>query len=55
MAQPRLLLDTILAAGAELALDEAQSRHLGTVLRLALGEALRVFNARAYGLFNNVK
>lgn len=46
MAQPRLLIEDTLAAGAEIALDEGQSRYVGTVLRLEAGAALRVFNAR---------
>lgn len=45
MAQPRLLIDQRLAEGAALALDEGQARHVGTVLRLGPGDALRVFNA----------
>lgn len=43
--QPRLLVDQRLAPGAEIALDEGQVRHVGTVLRLEAGAALRVFNA----------
>lgn len=35
-----------LAAGAEIALDEAQARHIGAVLRLGEGGGLRLFNAR---------
>lgn len=46
MANPRLLIDQTLHAGAEIALDEAQARHVGTVLRLDAGDSLRVFNAR---------
>lgn len=45
MANPRLIIDAPLQPGAELALDEAQARHVGTVLRLDAGDALRVFNA----------
>ena len=45
MAEPRLLIDHNLKAGAVLALDEAQARHVGTVLRLDVGGVLRVFNA----------
>lgn len=45
MAQPRLLIDRPLQAGADIALDEGQARHVGTVLRLGAGGALRVFNA----------
>lgn len=46
MPEPRLLIDESLLAGAEFALDEAQARHVGTVLRLDVGDALRPFNAR---------
>jgi 16S rRNA (uracil1498-N3)-methyltransferase len=46
MADPRLLIDEPLRAGAEIALDEGQARHVGQVLRLEEGDALRVFNAR---------
>lgn len=46
MADPRLTIEAPLAAGARLTLDEAQSRHIGTVLRLQVGDRLRVFNAR---------
>jgi 16S rRNA (uracil1498-N3)-methyltransferase len=45
MAQPRLLIDQSLLAGAEITLDEAQARHVGAVLRLDSGDSLRVFNA----------
>jgi 16S rRNA (uracil1498-N3)-methyltransferase len=45
MPEPRLLTDQSLRAGAEIALDEAQARHVGTVLRLDVGDALRPFNA----------
>ncbi len=46
MPEPRLLIDQDLRAGAEIALDEAQARHVGTVLRLDVGSILRPFNAR---------
>ncbi len=46
MPEPRLLIDQDLHAGAEIALDEAQARHVGTVLRLDVGGHLRPFNAR---------
>jgi len=46
MADPRLLIDQPLSGGVEITLDEGQTRHVGTVLRLAEGDALRVFNAR---------
>ena len=42
MPLPRLLIDEALSAGAEIALDEAQARHVGTVLRLDVGDMLRV-------------
>jgi len=45
MANPRLLIDHPLTAGAEIALTEAQARHVGLVLRLDAGDGLRVFNA----------
>ncbi len=46
MSDPRLLIDQPLSVGARITLDEAQARHVGTVLRLEPGENLRVFNAR---------
>lgn len=46
MPEPRILIDQQLSAGAALALEEAQARHVGTVLRLGAGDAVRVFNAR---------
>jgi 16S rRNA (uracil1498-N3)-methyltransferase len=46
MPQPRILIDQQLSAGAALGLDEAQARHVGTVLRLGAGDHVRVFNAR---------
>lgn len=46
MPEPRLLIDEPLRPGAEIALDEGQARHVGTVLRLDVGDALRPFNAR---------
>lgn len=46
MPEPRLLIDQPLHAGAEIALDEAQARHVGAVLRLDVGGILRPFNAR---------
>lgn len=39
------MIDAALSANAVLELDEAQARHIGTVLRLDEGDALRVFNA----------
>lgn len=45
MAEPRVLVDQLLRAGAEVPLDESQARHVGLVLRLELGDILRVFNA----------
>jgi 16S rRNA (uracil1498-N3)-methyltransferase len=46
MANPRLLIDAHLGPGVEIALEEGQARHVGTVLRLKPGDKLRVFNAR---------
>ncbi|MBI3437280.1 MAG: 16S rRNA (uracil(1498)-N(3))-methyltransferase [Proteobacteria bacterium] len=46
MPEPRILIDQQLSAGAALALDEAQARHVGTALRLSAGDHVRVFNAR---------
>jgi 16S rRNA (uracil1498-N3)-methyltransferase len=45
MANPRLMINTALAAGVEVALDDSQARHVGVVLRLGEGDTLRVFNA----------
>jgi 16S rRNA (uracil1498-N3)-methyltransferase len=45
MSQPRLLIAQALAEGAEIELDENQARHVGAVLRLDPGDALRVFNS----------
>jgi 16S rRNA (uracil1498-N3)-methyltransferase len=45
MAIPRIMVEEQLGAGAALALTEAQARHVGAVLRLDVGDALRVFNA----------
>lgn len=46
MPEPRLYTDAPLNEGAEIALDEGQARHVGTVLRLRVGDLVRVFNAR---------
>src|SRR6185503_3096569 len=46
MAQPRILIDQQLSAGATIALDEGQARHLGAALRLVAGDHVRAFNAR---------
>lgn len=46
MSIPRLYLDLPLSAGAELDGTPAQAHHLGPVLRRAVGDAVRVFNAR---------
>lgn len=40
------MMDDVLAAGAEIALEEGQARHVGTVLRLDAGDVVRAFNAR---------
>jgi 16S rRNA (uracil1498-N3)-methyltransferase len=45
MANPRLMVDAPLGDGVEVALTEPQARHVGTVLRLAEGDGLRVFNS----------
>src|SRR5690349_15326033 len=42
----RLHVTQDLAAGAELSLDEGQSRYLGAVMRAKAGDELRVFNGR---------
>ncbi|WP_395673657.1 16S rRNA (uracil(1498)-N(3))-methyltransferase [Phenylobacterium sp.] len=42
----RLFVTPDLAAGAELALDEGQSRYLVAVMRLAVGDELLAFNGR---------
>jgi 16S rRNA (uracil1498-N3)-methyltransferase len=42
----RLFIPHALAPGAELVLDEGQSRYLGAVMRLGVGDELLVFNGR---------
>src|SRR6478735_6754338 len=42
----RLFIPHDLASGAELALDSGQSRYLGAVMRLGVGDELLVFNGR---------
>jgi 16S rRNA (uracil1498-N3)-methyltransferase len=42
----RLFIPHDLTLGAELALDEGQSRYLAAVMRLAVGDELAVFNGR---------
>ena len=42
----RLFVRHDLSEGAELELDEGQSRYLGAVMRLSAGDALAVFNGR---------
>lgn len=46
MANPRLMIEAALNKGAGHALEEPQARHVGTVLRLNVGDELRVFNVR---------
>jgi 16S rRNA (uracil1498-N3)-methyltransferase len=46
MGAPRILIDQRLSEGATIALDEAESRHLGAVLRRGAGDRVRLFNAR---------
>ncbi|MBW8268246.1 16S rRNA (uracil(1498)-N(3))-methyltransferase [Caldovatus aquaticus] len=43
---PRLHLDAPLGAGAELAAAPGQAHYLGTVLRRAVGDPVRLFNGR---------
>lgn len=45
VAEPRLLIDQSLKPGVAITLDEGKARHAGTVLRLDIGDRLRVFNA----------
>lgn len=45
-AMIRLFIPHDLASRAELGLDEGQSRYLAAVMRLAMGDALLVFNGR---------
>jgi 16S rRNA (uracil1498-N3)-methyltransferase len=44
--QPRLFVDTALAAGETVALERNQSNYLGNVLRLSAGGTILVFNGR---------
>jgi 16S rRNA (uracil1498-N3)-methyltransferase len=44
--QPRLFVDAPLAAGETVALERSQSNYLGSVLRLAAGDSILVFNGR---------
>jgi 16S rRNA (uracil1498-N3)-methyltransferase len=44
--QPRLFVDAPLAASETVALERSQSNYLGSVLRLAAGDSIRVFNGR---------
>jgi 16S rRNA (uracil1498-N3)-methyltransferase len=46
MAEPRLLIEQPLASNTLIVLEEGPARHVGTVLRLGLGDSVRVFNAR---------
>lgn len=43
---PRLYLDMPLSVGAALPLDKARAHYIGTVLRKAVGDSVRVFNGR---------
>jgi len=43
---PRLFTDAALAEGAEIPATPAQAHHLGTVLRRAAGDPVRLFNPR---------
>ncbi len=42
----RLFVDAPIAAGGELPLESAQSHYLGTVMRLAPGDTLAIFNGQ---------
>ena len=42
----RLYVDAPLAAGAGVALDNAQAHYLGTVLRKSTGDTVRIFNGK---------
>ncbi len=43
---PRLYVTADLAEGAEFALDEGQSKYIARVMRLGIGDSVRVFNGR---------
>ncbi len=43
---PRLFVRQTLAVGADVVLDKAQSHYLGNVMRLSVGDAIRVFNGQ---------
>lgn len=45
-ATPRLYVEAALEAGGRLELDQAQSHYLARVMRLRIGDAVRVFNGR---------
>ncbi len=45
-SRPRLFVPTDLAAGGPVALDEGQSKYLFRVMRLQVGDEVRVFNGR---------
>lgn len=46
MRVTRVFVDMPLASGAQLALPEGAARHVARVLRLGVGDALRLFNGR---------
>lgn len=46
MRIPRLFVDAALSVGADTELNDAQSRYLGSVLRMQLGRELIIFNGR---------
>ena len=46
MTEPRLYLDTPLAAGAQIALDKADAHYLINVMRRKPGDRVRLFNGR---------
>ncbi len=45
-ATPRLFVEAALESGGRLELDQAQSHYLARVMRLRIGNAVRVFNGR---------
>lgn len=43
---PRLYVETDLSQGSEFALDDGQSKYIARVMRLGVGDGVRVFNGR---------
>ncbi|MFZ4120734.1 MAG: 16S rRNA (uracil(1498)-N(3))-methyltransferase [Caulobacterales bacterium] len=46
MSEPRLLIDAPLHEAASVVLEEDQARYVGAVMRIGVGQTLRVFNAK---------